>query len=81
MSLIESFMGAAKAHPARVVFPDAIDERAIRAAQQLARQGWAQPVLLANPFELRHYCEQKSIILGDVPVIDPQCSSWLDIYI
>ena len=81
MSLIESFMVAAKEHPARVVFPDAIDERAIRAAQQLARQGWALPVLLANPFELRHYCKQRSIVLGDVPIIDPQYSSWLDIYI
>lgn len=81
MNLIESFMAAAKAHPTRVVFPDAVDERAIRAAQQLARQGWAHPVLLANPFELRRYCKQRSIVLGDVPVIDPQYSSWLEIYI
>ena len=58
MNLIESLMSAAKAHPLRVVFPDALDERAIRAAQQLARQGWARPVLLANPFELRRYCKQ-----------------------
>jgi len=81
MNLIESCMAAAKTRPARVVFPDAIDERAIRAAQQLARQGWARPVLLANPFELRRVCKQRNIILGDVPVIDPQHSAWLDDYV
>lgn len=81
MNLIESCMAAAKRSPARVVFPDAIDERAIHAAQQLARQGWAYPVLLANPFELRRYCKQRGIVLGDVPVIDPQHSPRLDDYI
>ena len=65
MNLIESCMAAAKAKPARVVFPDAIDERAIHAAQRLARQGWAKPVLLANPFELRRYCKQRGIVLGE----------------
>lgn len=81
MNLIESCMAAAKKRPARVVFPDAIDERAIRAAQQLSRQGWARPVLLANPFELRRVCKQRNIVLGDVPVIDPQYSAWLDDYV
>ena len=81
MNLIESCMLAAKARPMRVVFPDAIDERAILAAQQLARQGLARPVLLANPFELRRYCKRRGIVLGDVPVIDPQYSPWLDAYV
>jgi phosphotransacetylase len=81
MNLIESCMAAAKTRPARVVFPDAIDERAIRAAQQLARQGWARPVLLANPFELRRVCKQRAIVLGDVSVIDPQYSPLLDSYV
>lgn len=81
MNLIESCMAAAKLRPARVVFPDAIDERAIRAAQQLARQGWARPVLLANPFELRRVCKQRNIVLGDVPVIDPQYSASLEDYV
>lgn len=81
MTLIENCMAAAKTRPARVVFPDAIDERAIRAAQQLARQGWARPVLLANPFELRRLCKQRNIVLGDVPIIDPQYSALLEDYV
>ena len=81
MTLIENCMAAAKTRPARVVFPDATDERAIRAAQQLARQGWARPVLLANPFELRRLCKQRNIVLGDVPIIDPQYSALLEDYV
>ena len=81
MNLIESFKVGAKSRGLRVVFPDAIDERAIGAAQQLARQDLARPVLLANPFALRRYCKERGIVLGDVPVIDPQHSSSLDRYI
>ena len=81
MSLIESCMVVAKASPRRVVFPDAADRRAILAAQYLARQGLARPLLLANPFALRRYCKQEGIVLGDVPIVDPAFSPWLDDYV
>jgi len=80
MNLIASCKAVAKSCPARVVFPDALDGRAIRAAQQLARERLAHPVLLANPFALRRYCLAHDIILGDVPVIDPQSSPLLTRY-
>ncbi|HHQ9145539.1 TPA: phosphate acyltransferase, partial [Escherichia coli] len=38
--------------PARVVFPDALDQRVLKAAQYLHQQGLATPILVANPFEL-----------------------------
>lgn len=81
MTLLESCMAAARQSPARVVFPDAVDARAIGAAQQLARAGWARPILLANPFELRRHCRQHGLSLGDVPVIDPAHSAWLERYV
>ncbi len=81
MTLLESCRQAAQQHPLRVVLPDALDRRAVQAAQRLAQQGWAQPMLLANPFELRRYCKQQGIGLGNVPVVDPQYSPWLERYI
>jgi phosphotransacetylase len=81
MTLLDSCLAAAKLRPPRVVFPDAIDKRAIAAAQLLARQACAQPMLLANPFELRRYCKQQGIVLGDVPVVDPHYSPCLEDYI
>ena len=41
--------------PARVVFPDALDQRVLKAAQYLHQQGLATPILVANPFELRQF--------------------------
>lgn len=81
MKLIDSCLKGARSHPARVVFPDAMDKRAVNAAQQLVREGCALPVLLANPFALRRYCKQHGVVLGDVPVVDPQYSPWLERYI
>ncbi len=34
--------------PARVVFPDALDQRVLKAAQYLHQQGLATPILVAN---------------------------------
>ena len=77
MNLIARCAEAARAHPERIVFPDSLDERAILAAKRLAHQGWAEPLLLGNPFELRAFCQEKGIHLGAVPIIDPQTSSLL----
>ena len=81
MNLIESCLHAARAQPRRVVFPDAVDRRAIEAAQYLARHELARPLLLANPFALRRYCKQQGILLGDVAIVDPEHSAWLDDYV
>ena len=81
MNLIESCLLAARNRTRSVVFPDAVDGRAIEAAQYLARHGLARPLLLANPFVLRRYCKQQGILLGDVAIVDPEHSLWLDDYI
>ncbi|HHG7219859.1 TPA: phosphate acyltransferase, partial [Klebsiella pneumoniae] len=39
--------------PARVVFPDALDVRVLKAAHYLQQQGLAHPILVASPFALR----------------------------
>ena len=47
VQLIKSCEDWASQHPARVVFPDAMDQRVIEAACRMSRHGWAKPVLLA----------------------------------
>ncbi len=75
MELMRLCKERARRNPRRVVFPDSLDERAILAARELSVQGYAQPVLLANPFEMRGYCWQKQLGMAGVPVIDPALSS------
>ncbi|MDR3220930.1 MAG: phosphotransacetylase [Candidatus Accumulibacter sp.] len=65
----------ARARPRRVVFPDSLDTRVILAARELSAQGYAKPVLLANPFEMRHFCWKKRLGMAGVSVVDPARST------
>lgn len=76
MSLIDECRRAARLNPPRVVFPDALDRRAIEAAQYLKAEGLAEPLLVTDPFALRSYCLERRIHLGQVPVLDPRHSPW-----
>lgn len=81
MTLLDQCRAAALVSPARLVFPDSLDARSVRAAFYLAEAGYAQPVLLGNPFEMRAFCHQEHLPLGRVPMIDPQTSARLPAYI
>ncbi len=61
-------------HPARIVFPDSLDERAIKAAIEVYQKGYGCPILLGNPVQLKELAVQKGLDLGPVPVIDPTTS-------
>lgn len=47
--IIERARELAVRAPARVVFPDALDERVLKAAHYLQQYGLARPVLVASP--------------------------------
>lgn len=57
--------------PARVVFPDALDVRVLKAAHYLQQQGLARPILVASPFALRQFALGERLPLTGVQVIDP----------
>lgn len=56
---------------ARVVFPDALDVRTLQAAAELARQGWATPILVTSKATLADFCQKKSCAVPDVAIVDP----------
>lgn len=80
MDLIKTCAEFSRARPGRVVYPDALDERAIAAACRLADEGMAKPVLLGNPFAIRSLCRRKSLRMNQVPVVDPSRSGKLEHY-
>ncbi|SPX53285.1 phosphate acetyltransferase [Klebsiella pneumoniae] len=57
--------------PARVVFPDALDVRVLKATHYLQQQGLAHPILVASPFALRQFALGERLPLTGVQVIDP----------
>ncbi len=67
----------ALAHPARIVFPDSLDERSVQAAIEVYQKGYGCPILLADPEEMKNFCQQKGLNLGAIPVIDPKNSAAL----
>ena len=70
--IIERCRELALRAPARVVFPDALDQRVLKAAQYLHQQGLATPILVANPFELRQFALSHGVAMDGLQVI---CSS------
>jgi len=75
MELMQQCAEQARKKKYRVVFPDSLDARAIQAAQVLSAEGYAEPLLLANPFEMRSFCVRHRLPMGRVPLIDPERSA------
>lgn len=77
MDLLERCQKQAKANPNWIVFPDALDIRAIQAAIHIQQQQLGYPWLLGNPEELRKLCEQHNLPFNQLNIIDPTISEWL----
>ena len=76
--LLDRCRRQAQNQPRRVVFPDAKDARVIEAAHYLQHHGLAQPIILANPFALRHFALAAGLPLDGLHIIDPATShDWL----
>lgn len=69
--IIERARELAVRAPARVVFPDALDERVLKAAHYLQQYGLARPVLVASPFALRQFALSHRMAMDGIQVIDP----------
>ena len=62
----------ASAHKRRIVLPEGLEPRTIRAAQLCVERGIATPVLLGNPEAIRRIAEQQGVRLSSgVEIIDP----------
>lgn len=70
--IIERARQLAQRSPARVVFPDALDVRVLKAANYLHQHGLAHPILVASPFALRQFALSHRVAMDGIQVIDPQ---------
>lgn len=78
MTLIERCQVNAKRAPGWVVFPDAADERAIRAAIAIQEEGLGYPWLLGNFAEIKALCQKRGLPFDKLNIIDPQASPWCE---
>lgn len=70
MDMMERIYAKAKAHPQRVAFPEATEEKILLAAKELHDNGYCIPVLVGRPADIRAAAERFGISLEGIQVVD-----------
>jgi malate dehydrogenase (oxaloacetate-decarboxylating)(NADP+) len=73
--LIRNVTNKAKQNPKRVVFTEADHYKILKAAQQVADEGIAKPILLGDVDKIKKLIADNNLDLGDIPIIDPRSKS------
>ncbi|MGZ4048103.1 MAG: NADP-dependent malic enzyme [Bacteroidia bacterium] len=73
--LIRNITNKAKQNPKRVVFAEADNYKILKAAQQVADEGIAKPILLGDVEKIKKLITENNLDLGDIPIIDPRSKS------
>jgi malate dehydrogenase (oxaloacetate-decarboxylating)(NADP+) len=69
--VMRSVMNQAKLQPKRIVFPEGVEERTLRAAQLLYQEEICEPVLLGDAESIRSEAERLGVDLTGCQVVDP----------
>jgi malate dehydrogenase (oxaloacetate-decarboxylating)(NADP+) len=70
--LIRNLTNKAKQNPKRVVFAEADHYKILKAAQQVADEGIAKPILLGDVEKIKKLIADNNLDLTDIPIIDPR---------
>ncbi|MEO6902319.1 MAG: NADP-dependent malic enzyme [Bacteroidia bacterium] len=70
--LIRNLTNKAKQNPKRVIFAEADHYKILKAAQQVADEGIAKPILLGNVEKIQKLIAENKLDLNDIPIIDPR---------
>lgn len=73
--LIKNITEKAKQNPKKVVFAEADNYKTLKAAQIVAEEGIAKPILLGKVKKIQELVEEYNLELGDIPIVDPRSSS------
>ncbi len=71
MEVMQRMVSLARRAPKRVVLPDALSPRIIRAAARVVAEGVASPILVGSPARVKALAEELSVDLTGVEVINP----------
>jgi malate dehydrogenase (oxaloacetate-decarboxylating)(NADP+) len=72
--LIRNITNKAKQNPKRVVFAEADHYKILKAAQQVAEEGIAKPILLGDKEKIKKLIKENNLDLKGIPIIDPRSS-------
>jgi phosphate acetyltransferase len=80
MELMEKLKNRARADVQRIVLPEGEDPRIIEAAGEIARAGFAKPILLGRPKQIEALAAEAGANLSGITIIEPESSSRLQHY-
>ena len=79
-ALMRTVIRRARSSPRRVVFSEGEEPRIIRAAEAVARDGIASPILLGRADVIRDHMAAMTVDASRIEIIDPATSPALDAY-
>ena len=72
MDLLKQIVERAKADKQRIVLPEALEERTLRAADRVLADGIADIILIGNPAEIHKLAEARGLEnIGMATIVDP----------
>jgi phosphate acetyltransferase len=80
MEILRRLKDRARAAPQRIVLPEGEDPRAVAAAAQVTREGFARVTLLGRPAVVESAAAQAGAKLDGVEILDPAASANLEKY-
>ncbi len=80
MDLIEHFIQAAQQNPVRIVYPEAHDERILRAAVRVSELKIARPILVGNKTEITCIANDLELNLAGIDIQNNQDDHLLNTY-
>ena len=81
MELMNKILEVAKADKKRIVLPEGTEERTIKAASEIQKQGFAYPVLVGEEDVILQKANELDVDLTGVEIIEPAKSDRLQAYI
>ena len=81
MSMIERVIERAKSDIKTIVFPEGNEERTVRAAAILMKEGIAKPILLGNPEQIKALAAQLDVDIAEIAIVDPETCAWTEEYV
>ncbi len=80
MDLLEEIREKAKKNPKRIVLPEGEEERTIKAAAEILKEGIAEIILLGEEIKIKDKAQSLKVDIGKTRIIEPEKSEQLEDY-
>ncbi len=81
MRILEDILTRAKATPQRIVLPEGTEERTLKAADEIVKEGIASVILIGNPTEIKAFADKHFLRnIMKCTIVDPENNKNADLY-